>query len=112
MGRHARFHDGLGLRVVRKWQVESGQHTVDGAGRGDPAVFEYYEVVCQASDLVARVCYVDHGNLELTVQRLEVRKDLVFSPRVETGQRLIHEKDSGACGKSASDRCPLPLTSG
>ena len=55
---------------------------------------------------------IDHRNIQILMQRLDIGQNLLLTVQIEGRQRLIHQQEPGADGQRAGDRHPLPLTAG
>ena len=56
--------------------------------------------------------YVDEGDADLLLDRLELDLHLLAQFQVERAKRLVQEQDSGAVDERPGQRDPLPLAAG
>ena len=92
---HRRPHHCTGIEAADNGaEVEAGHDLFERAGGGDLSLIHQHHGVGQADDLVDIVGHVDDGQAKLVAQVLDERHDLGAAPRIEAGQRLVHQQDA------------------
>ena len=76
-----------------------------------PAV-HHQDVIGQPRDLVRRVADIEHRNLKLIVQALQVRQDLLLALQIQRRQRLVHQQHARVDGQRPRDADTLALAAG
>ncbi|MNC15835.1 hypothetical protein D3C75_636660 [compost metagenome] len=67
-------------------------------------------MVGQPRDLILGVADVQHRNVELVVQPLQVRQDFTFALGIQRRQGLVHQQQFRAGEQGAGDADALSLT--
>ena len=91
MSRHDRFNDRRRLAVMGHRQVKPGEHVMDPAPGHHLARFQQHQIIRQAGDFIWRMTDIDHRNIQLAMQGLDIRQDLLLTLQFQGGQRFIHQ---------------------
>ena len=89
--------------------VHAAQDLRQGAAGGHAALVQHHQVVGQARHLVRRVADVEHGDVELVAQALQIGQDFLLATQVERGQGLVHQQHARGDGQGAGDADALTL---
>ncbi|MNZ84545.1 hypothetical protein D3C78_1033070 [compost metagenome] len=107
-----RLDDHPGVLAEGGGQVEAGEGFLQAALGDHPALVEQHHVVGQARHLVGGVADVEHRDVQLVVQTLEVGQDLLLALEIERRQRLVHQQQARAGEQRAGDADALALAAG
>ena len=69
-------------------------------------------MVGQPRHFIQRVTDVEHGNLQLAVQALQIRQNILLAAGIERGERLIHQQQARTSQQRPSDGDTLAFATG
>ncbi len=99
LGQH---HAGRSVALGQR-QVEPRHQRQRWAAGHHLAGAQQHQVVRQARHFVGRVADVDHGNVQLALQPVEVGQQLGLARGIERGQWFVHQQQRGAGCQCARD---------
>ena len=106
---HRAIEHGASVVPQRDGQIDAGQRLRQGPAGHHPAVVHHHQGIGQPRHFIGRVADIQHRNVQLAAQALQVGQDFLFALQVERGQRLVHQQQARVHGQCPRNADPLAL---
>ena len=102
----------FGIVLAGEGQVGLQQDVLERAAGAYLAFIEQHQMIGQARHFVRRMTDVEHGDVQLLVQALQVGQHLLLALEIERGQRLVHQQQARAGHQCTGDADALAFAAG